>query len=73
MFLPLPLLTFIREDPLAEMTKDEKEMINSFREYCTLYPKALAKYLLAVDWTDRRQTLEVYRLLHLPIQDSLTD
>jgi len=59
------LLQVMRRDPLHNLTLSERSMVWEARMLLSHHRTALAKVLKSVDWTQRDQVQQVYRLLHL--------
>eukprot|EP00743_Colponemidia_sp_Colp-15_P005837 GILK01006272.1.p1 GENE.GILK01006272.1~~GILK01006272.1.p1 ORF type:complete len:1076 (+),score=202.77 GILK01006272.1:69-3230(+) len=61
----MDLARIISKDPLHILTVPEKRLLLAHRKYILFNPKALSKYLSAVDWADVEAVKEVYRSLQL--------
>jgi phosphatidylinositol-4,5-bisphosphate 3-kinase len=52
-------------DPLYPLESKDKQLLWKYRDYCTNYPRGLAKFLVSVPKTDRNAVQESYRLLDI--------
>jgi len=57
------LKVLIEQDPLAELTKEDKAIIWTHRHFILSSPIALPKFLQSVSWADHRQVQEMHALL----------
>ena len=57
------LHSIIRQDPLKEMSRDDKEIIWNHRHFILSSPDALPKFLQSVQWADLNQVREMHALL----------
>eukprot|EP01138_Halocafeteria_seosinensis_P015715 gb/GECG01016036.1/.p1 GENE.gb/GECG01016036.1/~~gb/GECG01016036.1/.p1 ORF type:complete len:1624 (+),score=179.59 gb/GECG01016036.1/:1-4872(+) len=55
----------IRRDPLAEISPEEQQLLWGYRFVLINHPRALPKVLKSVNWGNRTNVLEMYRLLRV--------
>jgi hypothetical protein len=57
------LKVLIEQDPLADLTQDDKQILWTHRHFILSSPIALPKFLQSVSWADHRQVAEMHALL----------
>ncbi|EGC40128.1 hypothetical protein DICPUDRAFT_52203 [Dictyostelium purpureum] len=58
------LRSLMESDPLAQFSPEEQKLIYNYKHNYKSKPKALAKFLLSVCWTDPEQVSEAYRQMN---------
>lgn len=59
------LLACVKTDPLVKLTDQDRTFIWSSRHSLVEDPELLPATLLSVNWSDRAEVMEAYRLLHI--------
>jgi hypothetical protein len=53
----------VRTDPLHQLTPTERHLLWLYRDYCSVWPELLPKYLMSVSWGSQGSVKEARSLL----------